>query len=203
MLANPRFDLRQPIIDAFCVLVVVALLGLSCTVVRGEQPSVMQLPTEVRAWYRNPDGSCVQCSLGMVGVWNNVPAAATLLWDTEYGPAVRGGSWPGRVADYCDRRGIQAFNVTGESTWEWMEWAARTGRFAAIGAGTAHFQTEYGRDRDAGRWYVCNNNSTQRVDEYSNEAFRRLHLASGQWVVILDGPAPPAPPRYVQWWASQ
>jgi hypothetical protein len=104
------------------------------------------------------------------------------------------------VADYCKRRGIRAFNITGSNTWEWMEWAAKTGRFAAIGAGTRHFQTEYGRDRNAGLWYVCDNNSPHRIDEYSNERFRRLHLASGQWVVILDGPAPPPPPRYVQWW---
>ncbi len=53
----------------------------------------METPAAVRAWYRNPDGSCVQCSLGMCGVWNNTPAASTLLWDTPYGPrcaAVRG-----------------------------------------------------------------------------------------------------------------
>ena len=76
---------------------------------------MMELPVEVRRWYRNPDGSCVQCSIGMCGAWNNVPAATTLLWDTEYGPAVRGGSWPSRVADYCRRRGIRAYNVTGDT----------------------------------------------------------------------------------------
>ena len=90
-------------------------------------PWKMDLPSEVREWYRNPDGSCVQCSIGMCGVWCNVPAASTLLWDTPYGKAVRGGSWPDRVADYCERRQIKAFNITGDTTWEWMEWAARTG----------------------------------------------------------------------------
>ena len=103
---------------------------------------MMELPKDVRGWFRNPDGSCVQCSIGMCGTWNNVPEAATLLWNTEYGNAIRGGSWPSRVADYCSERGIRAFNVTGDTTFEWMEWAARTGRFAAIGAGTRHFQTE-------------------------------------------------------------
>jgi hypothetical protein len=164
---------------------------------------IMELPTEVRTWFRNPDGSCVQCSIGMTGVWNNVPAATTLLWDTEYGKAVRGGSWPGRVRDYCEQRGIRAYNVTGESfadTAPWMEWAARTGRFAAIGAGRAHFQTEYGRDSAQGKWFVCNNNSTQRIDEYTESEFRRLHESSGAWVVILAGPPCPAPPRYVRWW---
>lgn len=167
---------------------------------RAELPQMMELPAEIRQWYRNPDGSCVQCSLGMCGVWNNVPAATTLLWDTQYGRAERGGSWPTRVANYSRERGIPIYNVTGRSTFDWMEWAAKTGRFAAIGAGMAHFQTLYGRDGDAGRWYVCNNNSPSRIDEYTPEQFRRLHLASGPWVVILDTPAPPAVPEYRQWW---
>ena len=119
--------------------------------------------------------------------------------DTRYGPAERGGAWPSRVAQSFRERGIACFNVTGATTFDWMEWAARTGRFAAIGAGRAHFQTEYGRDQAAGKWYVCNNNSTHKIDEYSNEAFRRLHLASGPWVVILDTPSPPAVPEYVPW----
>jgi hypothetical protein len=186
---------RLKLLSVFAIL---AALGVISTTAHAQQS--MELPVEVRQWFRNPDGSCVQCSIGMCGAWNNVPEATTLLWDTEYGKAVRGGSWPSRVADYCRERGIRAFNVTGDSTFEWMEWAAKTGRFAAIGAGTRHFQTEYGRDRPAGRWYVCNNNSPQRIDEYTNEGYRRLHLASGQWVVILDGPAPPPPARYVRWW---
>lgn len=157
----------------------------------------MDVPADMRAWYRNPDGSCVQCSIGMCGVDQNVPAAATLLWDTKYGPAERGGSWPSRVAGYCRSRGIRAWNVTGETTWEWMAWAVATGRGAAIGAGTAHFQTLVG---GGDSWLVCNNNSTDRIDEYDAAAFRRLHLASGQWVVVLDYPPHPARPEYVVWW---
>ncbi|HRE03392.1 MAG TPA: hypothetical protein PLV68_19000, partial [Ilumatobacteraceae bacterium] len=64
-----------------------------------------------------------------------------------------------------------------------MRWAAETGRGAAIGAGTAHFQTLMGFEPTSGTWYVCNNNSPQRIDVYDDAAFRRLHLASGQWVV--------------------
>jgi hypothetical protein len=135
----------------------------------------------------------------MTGVWNNNPAATTLLWDTTYGSAVRGASGPKRVSDYCQRRGIPAWNVTGSATYDWMEWAAKTGRFAAIGAGTRHFQTEYGRDRDEGRWFVCNNNSPQKIDQYTNDGFRRLHEASGQWIVVLKGHAPPLPPAYLRW----
>jgi len=161
----------------------------------------MELPPEVRAFYRNPDGSCVQCSIGMNGAYLNNINAATLLWDTKYGDAVRGGSWPGRVASYAKERGLKIYNVTG-TDWQfmksWMEWAVKTGRYAAIGAGRAHFQTLYGKDGET--WKVCNNNSTYKIDQYSEDSFRRLHEASGYWMVILqDVPAPPHP-RYVKWW---
>ena len=158
------------------------------------------LPREVRIWFRNPDGSCVQCSIGMCGVDQNVPAAATLLWDTPYGSRERGGSGPSRVAAYCERREIRAFNITGTSTWDWMKWAAATGRPAAIGAGSAHFQTLMGYDPSSGTLYVCNNNSPARIDQYDEASFRRLHLASGQWVVILDYPPHPERARYARWW---
>lgn len=160
----------------------------------------VDLPQDIRTWFRNPDGSCVQCSIGMCGVDQNVPEAATLLWDTEYGKRERGGSGPSRVSEYCHRRGIRAFNVTGQSTWDWMKWAAMTGRGAAIGAGSAHFQTLMGYDPQTGTWYVCDNNSPGRIDAYDEASFRRLHLASGQWVVILDYPPHPERPRYFQWW---
>ena len=165
----------------------------------------MELPASVRAWYRNPDGSCVQCSNGMVGVWLNCPAASTLLWDSEYGKKVRGGSWPERVAAYCNARGIPGYNVTGEPTWEYMRYAARTNRFCAIGAGGNHFQTLYGLDERGTAdlnddiWYVCNNNSTHKIDRYTWKQFQDLHLASGRWCVILDLPASPAVPRYRRW----
>ena len=60
----------------------------------------VELPAEIRKWFLNPPdygGSCVQCSVGMCGVDQNVPAAAMLLWDTEYGRAERGGSGPSRA----------------------------------------------------------------------------------------------------------
>jgi hypothetical protein len=161
----------------------------------------VDLPVEIREWFRNgPEGSCCQCSIGMCGVDQNTPAAATLLWDTQYGPRERGGSWPERVARYCDARGIRAWNVTGDNTFDWMRWAIGTGRGAAIGAGRAHFQTLVGYDGQTKTWYVCNNNSPEQIDAYSDDAFRRLHLASGQWVVILDYPPHPERPVYRAWW---
>lgn len=158
------------------------------------------IPVEMRKWYRNPDGSCVQCSIGMCGLDQNVPAASTLLWDTQYGARERGGSYPSRVAKYCRKRGIKAYNVTGKETWAWMRWAVETGRGCAIGAGSAHFQTLIGYDDESKEWLVCNNNSTHKIDRYDERAFRRLHLASGQWVVILDYPPHPPELKYVEWW---
>jgi hypothetical protein len=82
-----------------------------------------------------------------------------------------------------------------------MLWAAQTGRFAAIGAGRAHFQTLYGYHPGEERpWKVCNNNSPGTIDAYREDEFRRLHLASGPWVVIPDEPPAPLPPRIVPWW---
>lgn len=175
------------------------------TPVTASQPTgstSMNLSPETRRWFRNPDGSCVQCSIGMCGVHCNDINAASLLWDTQYGSAERGGSWPSRVERYCDRRGIKAWSVTGSSvdeTLPWMAWSCDTGRFAAIGAGSAHFQTLYGFDREKNEWLVCNNNSTDRIDRYDDQSFRRLHAASGPWVVILEKPSSP-PPELRKWW---
>lgn len=162
---------------------------------------LMQLTTAQRKWFFNNTnpGSCVQCSIAMCGVHCNDIRASTLLWDTPYGDHVWHGSWPQRVAQYCDERQIQAWNVTGETTWDWMRWAAKTGRFAAIGAGTAHFQTLYGYDPETKTWFVCNNQTPAKVDRYTDAAFRRLHLASGQWCVVLRRSSS-APPRIVEWW---
>jgi hypothetical protein len=80
-----------------------------------EHAVAMELPAEYRSWFRNPDGSCVQCSNGMVGMHINRPEWTFLLWDTPNGAAVHGGSWPGRVAEYAQRLGMRIFNVTGDS----------------------------------------------------------------------------------------
>lgn len=180
--------------------------GVACADdLNGWQPPAqqMQLTPQQRAYYRNPDGSCVQCSIGMCGVWCNDSNAASLLWDTEYGKAVRGGSTPQRVAAYCNQRKIIAYNVTGsDSTFEWMRWAAKTGRFAAIGAASRHFQTLYGYDPDLKLWGVCNNNNNaamDKIDIYTDAQFRQLHLASGAWCVVLQRSSP-ANPIPVKWW---
>jgi hypothetical protein len=161
------------------------------------------VPREFRELYRNPDGSCVQCSIGMCGIDANVPEAYTLLVDSEFGAKVRGGSWPGRVAEYARARGLKCWNITGDPTYKAMVWATETGRAAAIGFKTAHFCTLLGSQVDRGgrrRWYVCDNNTPQRVDEYDDDEFRRLHLASGPWCVILDAPPAPHRARFVPWW---
>lgn len=165
----------------------------------------LDLPGDVCVWFVNEDGSCVQCSISMCGVNQNVPQASTLLFKTEYGNAVRGGSGPGRVEAYAESRGIPCYNVTGDNTWDWMKWAARNGRTCAIGCFSSHFQTLLWYDPTPGAakpWKVRNNwyNTTDKTAEYTEAEFRRYHLASGQWVVILKTPPPPMTPTYVKWW---
>lgn len=185
------------------IIIMLLHLMLIATNISAKHPvNKMELTEEQRCWFRNPDGSCVQCSIGMCGVHTNTPEATTLLWDTEYGPRVRGGSGPSRVADYMNKRKIKGWNITGRQTYDWMNWAANTGRFAAIGAGGSHFQTLYGFDEDDTQYYVCNNNSPKRIDEYSESGFHRLHEASGEWCVILEKSAPQNP-EYIAWWKGK
>lgn len=164
----------------------------------------MEIPPEYRIWFDNPDGSCVQCSIGMVGMHMALPEWTYVLWDTEYGPAQRGGSYPSRVDRYAKARNMNVFNVTGnsyEDTRKWMVWAAKTNRFAAIGAGFRHFQTLYGYDPlSPTPWLVCNNNSTYKIDRYTEEGFRRLHMSSGPWVVVPNEPSSPKIPVVTEWW---
>lgn len=148
-------------------------------------------PERVRLWYYNGDGSCVQLSIGICGVRMNQPNAAMLPWDTIYGAAERKGATPSRVAAYCQKRGIRCYNVTGSSTWQWMRYAALTGRSAAIGFDYRHFQTLMDYHAASETWYVCDNRNPREVNGYSDDEFRRLHLASGQWCVVLYGHAPP------------
>lgn len=166
----------------------------------GQQMQKMELSPDVRAWFHNPDGSCVQCSIGMAGVHCNDLNAASLLWDSPYGKAERLGSTPSRVEAYCDKRGIKAWSVTSDSvedTLQWLEWAAKTGRFAACGAGEAHFQTVYGRDKAKGLWLVCNNQTPRKIDEYTDSQFKQLHSAV-KWVVVLEKPSS-LPPVMHNW----
>lgn len=166
----------------------------------------VDIPGDVCVWFVNQDGSCVQCSISMCGVWQNVPQASTLLFKTEYGGAVRGGSGPSRVEAYAESRNIPCYNITGDNTWDWMKWAAKTGRMSAIGCFSSHFQTllYYNPDpKDPKPWKVRNNwyNTTDKTAEYTDAEFRRYHLQSGQWVVILKTPPPPSSdPLFVKWW---
>lgn len=149
------------------------------------------VPGDQRERFRNPDGSCVQCSIALAGVHQNIPAAEFLLWDSPYGSEVRGGSWPERVKTYCNERGIVAYNIEGRETMAWIEWALRNGRYAAVTLDSAHMQTVVGMAADAQTFYVVNNNSPQKVDQYSRQEFYRRHTADGAgWCVILQSPVP-------------
>lgn len=170
--------------------------------------SSMQLSSEAICWYYNTDGSCVQCSFGMCGVHCKDLNAASILFDTPYGKAERGGGWPSRTASYCDKRGIKAWNVTGwPTTREWAIWCTQTGRFAAIGYFGSHFQTLYAYDpkhETNGKstpWGIMNNwsRSNAKIDWYSEDDFKRQHLNSGPWIVVLERPCSDNP-QIVKWW---
>lgn len=165
-----------------------------------EQGLSMDLPLKLRQACHNPDGSCVQCSISMCGYDQNVPAASMLLWDTDYGKAERGGSEPGRVGRYMQARGMRGYNVTGSNTYDWMRWACATGRGAAVGCSSSHFQTLAGYDPAGQRWAIIDNNGNHATKWYSDQQFRQLHEASGRWCVILDYPPHPARPVYREWW---
>lgn len=164
----------------------------------------VQLPPEFCRYFINRTGDCVQCSLSHCGVWHNNPNAGLLLFKSSYGRAELGGSGPGRVEAYAERRGIPIYNVTGAPVWPFMDWASKTGRMAAIGCFRAHFQTLLWRSPDPADpkpWKVLNNWTADGPRyEFTDAEFRRHHLASGQWVVILKGPSPPMQPLYVKWW---
>jgi hypothetical protein len=189
---------------AVCLGVVVGLLATFQLPAQDQ----LQLPGEISQWFVNTDGSCVQCSNSNCGVWHNLPQESTLLFNTPYGRAERGGSGPSRVEAYCDRRGIPVYNVTGDSfadTRAWMVWAARTGRMAAIGCFGSHFQTLLYYDSRPGiekPWKVRNNwyGLTGTYYEWTEAEFRKNHMASGPWVVIPKTPPPPMLPVYVAWW---
>ena len=145
----------------------------------------------------------------MLGVACQIPQAEFLLWDSEYGSRVRGGSNPDRVKTYCDARGIKAWNVYGNDAIDWVNWALETGRPAAITWGTNHMITVLGYSHsttsykvDAQSYYaVCDNNSPQRIDWYSHDQFIRKFAAfGGGWCVILQTPPPAGPYKYGEWW---
>lgn len=163
-------------------------------------------PKAQREAFENSSGSCVMFSTSAAGIWQNQPIAWTLTWDTEYGCAVRGGSTPSRFERDAKARGLDALSVTGSMTYDYMRWGIRNGRWVAIGAGTAHFQTLVDYD-DRGTpqtsddyWYVWNCNRYHTVTRYTDAEFRRLHEASGRWCIVMK--AYPDRPGNLEWTAQ-
>lgn len=167
---------------------------------------VVSLPSAERVRFRNPDGSCVQCSLSMAGVACAIPAAENLLWDTEYGPKIRGGSGPDRVKAYCNARAIPAYNVYGASALDWCRWGLRNGHPVAITWSTNHMILACGysgETLDAESYYaICDNNSPDKIQWIKPDVFRKWFCAFGGsgWCVILKTPPPPGAALYVPWW---
>lgn len=203
-LASRRPPGPPPIQPATVLLILFALAGTSSAIEPPDDRLTLHIPKEIRVLYRNVtdswgSGSCVFAAGGMCCSDQNAPAGSTMLWNTEYGNAERGGAGPSRMASVARKRGIPIYNVTGD-TFPWMKWADRNWRPCAIGAASNHFQTLSGIDAVNDCWRVCNNNSPSRIDEYSTAAFKRLHAASGPWIVIYNYPPHPAVPEIVEWW---
>lgn len=147
---------------------------------------------EQREAYENTSGSCVYMSVAAAGIYQNIPLAWTLPWDTDFGDACRGGSTPTRFERDAKKRGLLALSVTGEQTYDFMKWGIRNGRWVAIGAGVQHFQTLVGHDPENNTWDVWNCNNYHVVTRYTDAEFRRLHEACGNWcILLLDYPAMP------------
>lgn len=179
------------------------LVGLVPTSVSAQsQPPTlyeMQLDEELRKTTMNWCGSCVQWSICTTGFHVNDMNAALLPWDSVYGPQERGGATPNRVASYCNRRGIEAWSVTGRGvTKQWARFAVNTGRYAALGFDAAHFQTVYGYDFKTKEWLICDNRCPEKITRYSEAEFDRLHALSGEWIVVLKKPSCPAP-EFIDW----
>lgn len=161
------------------------------------------IPADLRQSYRNLDGSCVQCSLAIAGHYHDDANLASLLWDSQYGRAERGGAWPERVHQYAERRGIALYQVTGRDTLRWIEWALRNGRNCGVTWGSNHMITAVGISPDGRQFATVDNNSPGRVDVWSREQFTRYHAGyRGGWVVIPQGavPTPWDAPGFEPWW---
>jgi len=162
-----------------------------------------QVPLKLRQTMRNTTspGSCVQFSLQGCGHAVSHRGAQTLPWRSEFGPPIHGGSGPSRVRRYAVQRDIPIWNVTGSATYDWCLWAVRNHRVAGLGFGSNHFQLLVGADRRG--WTVLDNNppGPKTTQYYNDRQFRKMHAASGHWVVIIARPPPPQSPNYSnQWW---
>jgi len=187
-------------LGAIAVVALVLAIMLSVGAVFGQGFDAKDIvPASQRVRFRNPDGSCVQCSIAIAGVHHINANAESLLWNSDYGPAVRGGSGSERVKAYAASRGLDAWVIT-ENTQAWIEWALSTNRYAALSFDYYHFQTAVGMDDDKQTFYVVDNNSPERVQKVPRADFIARH-SWGQWCVILKGPAPPPwiAPALVNW----
>lgn len=186
---------------ALLTLIVSCMLPLTAQCYERTTLHLADLSEGVRVRYYNPDGSCVQLSIGLSGTIQNVPVAARIPFDSEFGSGIRGGSDPSRVASYMDKRHIQVWQVTGTPTIHWIEWGLRNGRFPAIGLTTRHFQTVYGWDEKTDMFYVCNNQTPKTIDIMPRAKFLQLHHQSGEWIVMLKNVSP-SNPKIVNWVAD-
>jgi hypothetical protein len=184
-----------------------AALSIIASTASGFDPRDV-VPPQIREQFRNfpapgsGEGSCVWCAISMMGVDGNNPRAATMLENTQWGPANLGGAYPDMARQAFSQREIDAWHIEG-NTRPWLEWCWRNRRTAAVTLTPYHMQWMVGGDPARGTVYVVDNNSPQRVDEWSvSEFFAQHESHGGGWTIILKGPRP-APwygPETRKWW---
>jgi len=191
------------------------LILLSCAVADAKKVIVADIPEAIRADHVNRtspryrtgifrwsggQGSCVQAAISMAGWYQNDLAAENLLWDSDYGTAILGGSWAGRVRSYISERGIPA-TVTEGDTRQRIREALRSGRPVSLSFKPSHFCLLVGWDVETGEWAVVDVNFPRQITWYSNDSFWRTHQRGGyEWIVVLNNPPPPMPPVIRAWW---
>ena len=155
------------------------------------------MPAGIYSLYENRrgpkgQGSCVWASNAMAGAHHDVRSAESLLRQSEYGPPIGDGAWPGRVERVFKERGIPAWNIEGTDTIKWIEWGLKTGRHVPITYGTAHMICAVGISPDKQTFYIVDNNYPSEVRAVKRDVFVREHRGyAGGWCVIFQTQGPP------------
>lgn len=200
------FSSMIPTLETSSVLTAATCLAL---IVSAQQPSLPYLMPDAQfERYRNyanhnGEGSCVWMSMGMAGSHSHVVAGEYMPFESEYGRKENGGAGPQDVARACAERGISAYNIEGSATVQWVEWALRTGRYAAISYGRAHMIAAVGISPDGATFYIRDNNRPSVTQAVRRDEFiRQLRLYTGGWAVVYDAPPPPpwSRPAITQYW---
>lgn len=191
------------------MLIILAFLILAAPALAFDASETIPADQRQRFVNATRPGSCVWCSIGMVGVDANNPAAEMLHFDSQYGKAMQGGATSNEAAAACRDRNIDAMVLHGSSSLETIDAALDSGRAVGItwtphyrSGSPAHFITALGRTADGATYYVCDNRWPEKISSYTRAEFVSNYGLDRGWCVIIKGPKPlpwRAPP-VLEWW---